>query len=108
MYTLPIPVLLLMLIQMEVPGQEDDYTEYRERFFGGMSYVCIRAYASCILSSFVSVARTAARPAHGAPQKIPRCCEGPSFSSVIQTAHVLYQPSHHSQSLLTTPITQAT
>ena len=48
MYTLPIPVLLLMLIQMEVPGQEDDYTEYRERFFGGMSYVCIRAYASCI------------------------------------------------------------
>jgi hypothetical protein len=48
MYTLPFPVLLLMLIQMEIPGQEDDYTEYREGFFRRMSYVCIRAYASCV------------------------------------------------------------
>jgi len=45
MYTLPLPVLLLMLIQMEIPGQED--TEYKD-FFREMSHVCIRAYASCV------------------------------------------------------------
>jgi len=49
MSTLSLSVLLLTVIQTEIPGQgQDDRIDYANRFFGGTDYVRETLYTSCV------------------------------------------------------------